>query len=310
MPKTIYTHKNIRKTQDQYEVEVSVKNPDVKVLGLYKNGHTKSLHECLKCGLSWMALPHNIIRGQSCPGCKVSPKRKTQEQYVAELADINPTIVTLGQYTGINTKLKHRCIVCDNTWDVIPKSILSNVGCPKCYNIRRNNSTRKTTEYYKNEIKHKKIQLKVLGGYKTALTKISHECLICNHIWSIRPNDILSGNQGCPECANKITSSKGEKEVAAFIKEIYKGLVIENDRTILNPKELDVYLPEIGFAVEYNGDYWHSKKPKGYHTDKTTRCAEQGIKLLHIWESDWKAGVELCKHKIQDALIFNVKFQS
>ncbi|MCK9417277.1 hypothetical protein M0Q97_11575, partial [Candidatus Dojkabacteria bacterium] len=63
----------------------------------------------------------------------------------------------------------------------------------------------------------------------------------------------------CTYCnpINKHVSGK-ELQLLNFIKENYSGEIIENDRKILNGKELDIYLPELKLAFEFNGLYWHS----------------------------------------------------
>jgi hypothetical protein len=53
--------------------------------------------------------------------------------------------------------------------------------------------------------------------------------------------------------------SLGEKEVLNYVKKIYNGNIISNDRkTIINKKsgkylELDIYLPYLKKAIEFNG---------------------------------------------------------
>ena len=59
---------------------------------------------------------------------------------------------------------------------------------------------------------------------------------------------------------------------------------IRNTRTVIYPKELDVYIPEFNLAIECNGDYWHSLKDKKYHIDKLNACHSNGIELMTIWE--------------------------
>lgn len=59
-----------------------------------------------------------------------------------------------------------------------------------------------------------------------------------------------------------------------------------NVRTIVSPKEIDIYCPDYGIAIECNGVYWHSIKPSGYHKEKFEACSNAGIQLLTIWE-DW-----------------------
>ena len=62
--------------------------------------------------------------------------------------------------------------------------------------------------------------------------------------------------------------------------------IVTNSRTIIGPLELDIYLPDLDLAIEYNGAYWHqdSKKPVDYHQSKSIACLSKGIRLLHIFE--------------------------
>ena len=91
----------------------------------------------------------------------------------------------------------------------------------------------------------------------------------------------------CPYCF-KAPYSQKEKEVVDFVRSIYKGEVIENDRTQLNGKELDIFIPALNFAIEFDGDYWHSKESaKEKDERKNQLCEEKGIKLLRIKEEDW-----------------------
>ncbi len=81
--------------------------------------------------------------------------------------------------------------------------------------------------------------------------------------------------------------SMTEKKIVAAIKSCYKGKVIENSKKIIHPKELDIYLPKLQIAVEYNGVWFHSEEAgtnKNYHLDKSLLCREKGIRLIHIYE--------------------------
>ncbi|MBR4316364.1 MAG: hypothetical protein IKP65_05310 [Alphaproteobacteria bacterium] len=70
-----------------------------------------------------------------------------------------------------------------------------------------------------------------------------------------------------------------------FIKSIYPYDIIENDKTMIKPYELDIYIPEKQVAIEFDGIYWHNEenKPKNYHLMKTELCEEKGIHLIHIF---------------------------
>lgn len=82
-------------------------------------------------------------------------------------------------------------------------------------------------------------------------------------------------------------SSKGQCELLSYIKSIYNSKIYINYR--LDNYDLDIYLPELNLAFEYNGIYWHSTKfvDFNYHINKTNLCKEHNIKLVHIFENEW-----------------------
>jgi len=94
-------------------------------------------------------------------------------------------------------------------------------------------------------------------------------------------------------CKNNIkkyiyNSSYPEKLLVEHIQNTYKTEIITNSRTIIPPKEIDIYLPEYKLAIEFNGVYWHRPEVYGskedwfnYHQNKIDRCNEEGIQLLH-----------------------------
>ena len=86
--------------------------------------------------------------------------------------------------------------------------------------------------------------------------------------------------KGCYKCAKSYKRSRGEIELCKFIKSIYSGQVLENDRTVIKPKELDIYLPELRLAFEYDGKYWHEiheERLPGYHDLKDSLAKEKKI---------------------------------
>lgn len=115
---------------------------------------------------------------------------------------------------------------------------------------------------------------------------------------------LISGDTRSCGCIDKHFSFE-EKEVVNFIKSVYKGNVIENDKTLIYPKEIDIYIPEKNFAIEYDGMFWHSeanKKGYSYHLNKTEKCLQKGIRLLHLYDYEWKNKKDICKSMICSAL--------
>lgn len=127
-------------------------------------------------------------------------------------------------------------------------------------------------------------------------------CKLCNHEWTaIGIRQLLH----CDNCHAAHCTSIAEKELVFFIKSLYKGEVKTNIRSLISPKEIDIYLPDLKLAFEFNGTYWHSEnagKPSDYHITKTRLCNKQGIRLVHIFEYEWVFNQEKIKSLIKSAL--------
>lgn len=100
-------------------------------------------------------------------------------------------------------------------------------------------------------------------------------------------------------------SSIEEKDITNFIQSLTSESIIENDRRVINPQELDIYVPNKNLAFEYNGMYWHSDlfKDKDYHQKKFLKCKEKGIRLIQINEYDWMNKQDIVKSIIKIYLI-------
>lgn len=97
--------------------------------------------------------------------------------------------------------------------------------------------------------------------------------------------------------------SDEQKEVTEFVQSLgFK--TITNDRTLINPFELDIYIPEKRLAIEYCGLFWHSElhKDKHYHADKRERCEEKDIRLVTLFQNEWVHNKGIVKDKIAHLL--------
>jgi very-short-patch-repair endonuclease len=93
-----------------------------------------------------------------------------------------------------------------------------------------------------------------------------------------------------------------ERQLSNFIVENTDEEILLKNKDIIKPYELDIYLPNLKIAFEFNGLYWHNElhKMKNYHKDKSDLCEKKGIQLIHIWEDDW-----LYKNEIIKSMILN-----
>lgn len=143
-------------------------------------------------------------------------KRKTHEQYIQELKEINPNIECIGEYKNIHAKILHRCNIDGYEWEGIPYTLLQGCGCPKCGHKSRIEKCTKTHEEYTQELAIKNPNIECLGEYKNSMRKILHRCKIDEYKWEVMPISLLRGH-GCPECARQQTESKGAKQIGLIL---------------------------------------------------------------------------------------------
>jgi hypothetical protein len=100
---------------------------------------------------------------------------------------------------------------------------------------------------------------------------------------------MLANTPICFSCYPK--ESKCQIQMFNFIKSLCSDTKI-SDRDVISPKELDIFIPSKNMAIEFNGLYWHSETckidEKKYHSIKTNLCLEKNIKLIHIFEDEWR----------------------
>jgi len=131
--------------------------------------------------------------------------------------------------------------------------------------------------------------------------KCNREFIISKQLYYLRTK---ANSVCCTFCSPKNGSniSKGEKEVLEYIKSIYDGDIYEN--FVIDNYEIDIYLPSLGFGIEYNGLYWHSEfnKPKNYHLDKKNFFKSKSISIFNIWEDDWMYKTDILKSMISNKI--------
>lgn len=121
------------------------------------------------------------------------------------------------------------------------------------------------------------------------------------HTCTVSPNQRTShkeGITGCPHCWSS-GRSQMEQEMAEFIESKYTGKVIRHHR--LQRLELDVFVPSLNIAFEFNGVHWHSEargKGKHTHSRKLQVCRDNGIDLIQVWEDDWRDRRHVVEHFI------------
>ena len=143
---------------------------------------------------------------------------------------------------------------------------------------------------------------------KTTCSSHKNIWWICDmgHTWISNVYSRKQGN-GCPECSKRCIVSSAEDDMYNYIRSILdKDInVIRSNRSVISPRELDIYIPDKNIAIEYNGLYWHTEergKDEHYHHNKWKMCKDKGIQLITIWEDEWRDKQDIVKSMLAHKL--------
>ena len=266
----------------------------------YEKSHSKINILCKEHGLFKQYVSQHL-QGVGCPKC--AGKNITTSEIVKRFNEIHGYEYGYSKviYKGANSKI---VIICKThgEFEQKPKVHLRGARCPKCvgnYRYTNKEFIQKCIEINSNKYDYS------LVNYKTNKSNIKIICPKHGIFEQIALSHI--NGHGCSKCGKGKNISKSEIEVADFVKSLNLE-ILTSKRNIIKPYELDIFIPSLNKAIEFNGTYWHythsnkNCKPKGYHAMKSNLCKEKGIKLLHIREDLWIKDKEQMKEVISKFL--------
>jgi hypothetical protein len=254
----------------------------------------------------------NLISGKRCNACAIAARaggrRMTQKQMLGRFVEVHGETYNYDHavYAG---QTKPVTIRCSRHGDFLqkPEFHWGGSGCPTCFHEdRRGASQRDTLESFTEKLEGVfPGGFTVCGGYEGSQALIGLTCTVHSEVVHTKPNYILNGHNPCPKCNHM--KSAPEEEVAAYLS-IFTT-VERRSRTLIGPKEVDIYLPEHKIAVEFCGMYWHSHgdkvdetKNKARHATKHRLCAAKGVRLITIYETEWTERPAAIKRLLRNAI--------
>jgi hypothetical protein len=191
------------------------KNKKIEIISEYSGLRRKIKCRCNVDGCEWGTSPQSLINGSGCPKCS-KVYRMSHEEFVERLNKINSNVILLSKYENMKDKLKLKCKVCSNEFQMSGNTLSSGQGCPKCGRKKGNKSKTKHHEEFLVELKIKNDSIEILSTYAKAREKVLCRCTECNNVWEATPHKLLlkRGNTGCPKC----NASKGELAVETYCK--------------------------------------------------------------------------------------------
>jgi len=162
-----------------------------------------------------------------------------------------------------------------------------------------------TYEYIKEYIKKEGYTL-LSDTYINVKTKLSIQC-DKGHQYEAPFNAFQMGRR-CPICNSNSQSSKAEREIQNYVESL-DIQIVRNDRTQIYNEltgkylELDVWIPSLNKAIEYNGLYWHSlMDAKRKDQIKLEQCKIKGIDILVIDDHGWNNSKDVQFQRIREFL--------
>lgn len=253
-------------------------------LGAHKDIHFRCVNGHLNKGLAT-----NVLRrGYKCKEClhgrSIVPKVRwtdTELEKIRTLISTGTSTISIAEIFNTTANAIHN-------------------ACAK-HGITNNTKVVSTKNKLANVLEHQERTL-VSGG------AASHDfaTIVCSkgHTATQYVGNVVYKDTGCPQCFAADGVSKQEQELRQFIEENYNGWIIYNDRALLEGKEIDILLPDLGLAIEFNGTYWHREEKVGqkYHLNKTTQVEAEDFKLLHIYDYYWSVKKDIVKSRVLSSL--------
>ena len=271
----------------------------------YNGTNQKVCIICPNHGEFWQT-PHSHLNGSGCLECyreKQKEDRKyTQDEFIEKAKEKYGNTYDYSKVNYVDSKTKV-CIICPNHGEfwITPAHFLNGRGCKEC-GVERSSSKQKMPKdkfiYLANNLHNNSYDYSKVN-YVDSKTKV---CIICPKHGEFyqTPNSHLRGC-GCPKCISRI--SLWENEVGKYIESLQFNIERSN-RTILNGKEIDIFIPEKNIGIECDGLIWHSELycDKNEMLEKTINCEKKGITLIHIFEDEWTFKKDIVKSRLKSLL--------
>ena len=253
---------------------------------------------CPECGYEWKAaIVNRAIGGNGCPVCTnsilVTGKNDLLTTYPHIAREWHPTKNGLLHPAIVRPGSHHRawwkCSTCGWEWQsTINNRTNHNSGCPKCK--KSSGSIRGESDFYTTHPELAKEWHPTKNGafspkdIKAGSSKKAWWlCPHCGHEYESTVYSRVKGT-GCPRCMYTNKTSYPEQALFYYLKQIYPDAINRYKASFLGKMELDILIPSLDYAIEYDGAAWHNEKTLKKEQKKYELCQKQGIKLIRVRE--------------------------
>jgi DNA-directed RNA polymerase subunit RPC12/RpoP len=259
---------------------------------LFKKGSRyQAWWKCQECGREWKS-PIKSYSG--CSECKKknSLLKRSLEAKCPELMNEwhkvkNKNISPSEVYFSTHQKAWWKCSKCKYEWETkINNRAVGKRGCPLCANkvvVEGINDLGTThphlaKEWHLSKNDDTTPQKVTFGNGK----KVWWTCPN-GHDYQATTNHRTSGTD-CPKCFAGTQTSFAEQAVFYYVKKLYSDAISRYKAKFLGKMELDIYIPSIKTAIEYDGEAWHKEENTKREELKYRKCKKNYITLIRLKE--------------------------
>jgi len=284
------------------------------------SGYTKKVWWLCSKKHAWeMSVINRTRHGKNCPKCNPRKNAK-QKDSLRQTTTKNPELLRFLHPTK-NGNPQPELLefketywwLCpfNHAWTAKPRTLLShkNSFCPACAGREVDLSTHSLTKTHPQIAAqwHPTQNLPLTPDMVThgSSKKATWLCDEKSHEWNAFIYARTGSNPSqCPKCSISQPTSQAEQEISDYIQNTLGLDILKNDRSLLNGKELDIYIPSLRIAIEFNGLHWHQENRVGklYHHEKYLLAQKAEIRLIQIWEDDWNRRSEIIKKALASKL--------
>ena len=242
-----------------------------------------------KCGHEWQASISQRVNGCGCPYCsnrKVLLGFNDLATTHPELAkewhpSKNGTKTPFNITTGSHTKIWWQCSK-GHEWIATCSDRMNGTGCPVCATKTiisgENDFATKYPWLAKEWHPTKNLPLTPSQIAPKSGVKVWWMCEN-GHEYQARVVERARGQQ-CPVCIKEYRTSYPEQAILYYLKQCYPD--VENGNNAEIGLELDIFIPSIKTAIEYDGVNWHKNRKTDHQ--KNRLCKEKNIFLIRVRE--------------------------
>ena len=243
----------------------------------------------------FMASPHHMAKGKGCRQCGMKKAAQSKvitfDEFLRRAKSVHGDRYDYSS-TVLNGFMNPSTIICREHGEFrqSPQSHTTGQGCPVCANndkIARNRLGIVGFDSFVERARatHGDAYTYHKEGYSGVNADVTMECKQ-HGVFEQRGSDHLDGSR-CPVCAR--TVSLGQKELYEFIKSLCPDAE-DNYSYGVGRKQVDVFIPSLMLAIEFDGIYFHSTafKTPSSHLKKRKELEGKGVSLIRIFEDEWE----------------------